>query len=86
MLRGAIAGVIFRAPPKEYLGYVIENKNPIIIIPGIFGKWAFMKPITDSLSLRGHPVYVVSSLTYNLFSIPVSAEKVAEVEIGRAHV
>ena len=84
MLRGAIAGVIFRAPPKEYLGYVIENKNSIIIIPGIFEKWGFMKPIADSLSLRGHPVYVVSSLTYNLFSIPVSAEKVAEV-VKQAH-
>ncbi len=79
MLRGAIAGVIFRAPPKEYLGYVIENKNPIIIIPGIFAKWAFMKTVADELSSLGHPVYIVSSLDYNLFSIPVSAIKVEEV-------
>ena len=64
---------IFRQPPKHYLGYVTEHQSPIILIPGIYEKWHFLKAIADPLSLAGHPVYVVKSLGYNLQSIPDSA-------------
>src|SRR5258708_13577926 len=32
---------LFRSPPKHYLQFTVEKKIPIIIIPGILGKWGF---------------------------------------------
>lgn len=68
-----------RTPPKHYLGYVKEGKVPIILLPGIFGRWAFLKPLADYISLLGHPVYVVPKLGNNLVDIPTSAQLVREV-------
>jgi len=66
-------------PPKHYLEHVVEGKIPVIILPGVFGRWAFMKPLGDHISLLGHPVYIVPKLGNNLKDIPTSAKKVYEV-------
>ncbi len=68
-----------RTPPKHYLGHVIDGKIPVIILPGVFGRWAFLKPIADHISLLGHPVYIVPKLGNNIGDIPSSAKKVREV-------
>ena len=68
-----------RTPPKHYLGHTIDGKVPVIILPGIFGRWAFLKPIADHISLLGHPVYIVPKLGNNIGDIPSSAKKVREV-------
>ncbi len=70
-----------RTPPKHYLGHVVEGKAPVIILPGIFGRWAFLKPLADHISLLGHPVYIVPKLGNNIADIPVSAKKVREIII-----
>lgn len=69
----------FKNPPKHYLNYTEKGKNPIIILPGILGKWSFMKSLTDKLSLSGYPVYVVPKLRNNLFNIPLSAKLVRDL-------
>lgn len=56
---------IVQKPPAHYLGYTKENKAPIILIPGMFSKWNFLKSIADPLSLKGHPIYVLGHLGYN---------------------
>lgn len=66
-------------PPKHYLGHVIDGKVPVIILPGIFNRWAFLKPIADHISLLGHPVYIVPKLGDNIKDIPTSAKEVCEV-------
>ena len=73
MFRGAGAGLIYHRPPKHYLDYTIDGKVPVILIPGILGKWSFMKSLGDKISKHGHPVYIVPELGYNVFSIPSSA-------------
>lgn len=60
-------------PHKHYLGHRVNGKCPIIIIPGILGRWAFMRPVANALSFDGHPVYVITKLKNNLFDIPSSA-------------
>lgn len=79
MIHGALSSVVYRKPPKHYLGHVLENKVPVILIPGIFGKWSFMKKLGDKVSLEGHPVYIVPELGYNIYSIPSSAQKLRQV-------
>ncbi len=66
-------------PPEHYLGYIVAGKVPVILIPGILGKWSFMKHLGDQISLKGHPVYIVPGLRYNVFSIPSSARKLRAV-------
>lgn len=68
-----------RTPPKHYLNYTKEGKVPVIVLPGIFGRWAFLKPMADYISLLGHPVYIVPKLGNNIIDIPTSAKLVQEV-------
>lgn len=66
----------FRRPPKHYLGLVSEDKAPIILVPGVYARWQFLKALADPLSLEGHPVYVIESLGYNAETIDQSARLV----------
>lgn len=71
--RGYAREILYRRPPKHYLGYIEGDKAPIILIPGVFTTWRFLKQIGDALSLRGHPIYVVENLKYHRHPIPESA-------------
>lgn len=81
MVRGSVAMTIHTSPPSHYLGYIVPEKAPIIIIPGILLKWGFMKHLGDQISHAGHPVYVVPQLKYNLYSIPTSAKIVRTITV-----
>lgn len=75
MTRGAL-GMFFHARTPWHYITSREEKTTVILIPGIFGKWGFMKKIADSISEAGHPVYVVPNLGYNTSSISDTAKKV----------
>jgi pimeloyl-ACP methyl ester carboxylesterase len=79
MIHGAVLGVMHRNPPEHYTGYVVDGKVPVVMIPGVTSRWAFLKRLADAISLLGHPVYIVPSLGNNLYSVPESAKKVYEV-------
>ncbi|OGI63440.1 hypothetical protein A2818_00750 [Candidatus Nomurabacteria bacterium RIFCSPHIGHO2_01_FULL_40_12] len=66
-------------PPKHYLGHIVDGKVPVIILPGLFARWGFLKPIGDHISLLGHPVYIVPGLGNNITDIPASAKKVRHI-------
>jgi pimeloyl-ACP methyl ester carboxylesterase len=68
-----------RKPPAHYLGYIERGKAPIVLIPGIYTKWHFLKAIADPLSNLGHPIYVVDKLGYNTKEIPDAAKLVREL-------
>jgi triacylglycerol lipase len=75
-LHGHAQAFIFKEPPKHYLGFVKEGKAPIILLPGIFTTWHWLKNIADPLSLKGHPIYVLKHLGYNAREIQQTAELV----------
>ena len=70
---------MFHKPPQHYLGHILKNKSPIILIPGATTKWQFLKAIADPISLKGHPVYVVEKLGYNIRAVDHSARLVREL-------
>lgn len=70
---------LYRKPPRHYLDYRVRDKCPIILIPGIYEKWHFLKAIADPLSRKGHPVYALEYLGYNTKTISHSAELVREL-------
>lgn len=79
LFRGFSRRFIYKKPPEHYLGHVVEGKVAVVIIPGIMGRWTFMKSLGDKISRTGHPVYIVPELKYNIFSIPESAEILSKV-------
>lgn len=78
MIRGSASMLVHKNPPAHYLGYIIEGKAPVILIPGITEKWSSIKHLGDHISLAGHPVYIIQKLHYNLFDIPESAQKILD--------
>lgn len=70
---------IYRKPPAHYLGYVVDQKKPVILIPGVFSKWQFLKVVADPLSLLGHPVYAIDHLGYNTKEIHQAAKLIWEL-------
>jgi len=70
---------LIRTPPKHYLGHIKEGKTPIVLIPGVYEKWHFLKALADPLSLAGHPMYVLEHLGYNTKAIHHSAKIVREL-------
>lgn len=74
-----ITTIIHKNPPSHFLGHVIDGKVPVLVVPGIFSQWGFMKKIADTISLLGHPVYIVPELGYNLHDIPHSSSLVSKV-------
>lgn len=58
-------GFFTRADACRYLS-LNATKTPILLIPGVYENWRFMKPIADMLYQKGHHIHVVSSLGYNV--------------------
>jgi len=70
---------VYQNPPRHYLGYVLKDKNPVILVPGHSNKWGFLKKLADSISRLGYPLHIPHKLGLNLFDIPSSAKIVRDV-------
>jgi triacylglycerol lipase len=79
LLAGKFLMNIHRKPPKRYLNRVIKGKRPIVIIQGKSNRWGFLKKLSDAISKRGYPIYVVKKLGSNKFDIKTSARIVKEI-------
>ena len=50
--------------------------RPVVILPGIYESWHYLRPIAERLSSVGHPVHVIPTLGLNRAPIPVTATRV----------
>jgi len=50
--------------------------QPVVVVPGVYETWHFMRPLMDALHDRGHPVHVLPVLRHNLRPVPDSAREV----------
>jgi pimeloyl-ACP methyl ester carboxylesterase len=69
-----VRGSLSRAQPGDYTDGTLA---PVLILPGIYETWQFMRPLIDELHDRGHPVHVVSALRRNSRPVASSAQLVA---------
>jgi pimeloyl-ACP methyl ester carboxylesterase len=46
---------------------------PVLLIPGVYETWQFMRPVGDYLHGLGHPVHALAELGYNRKSIAATA-------------
>lgn len=58
-------GFLFRHDPLPYLEAGERKDAPVLLLPGVYENWQFLKPIADALHADGHPVHVVRTLGYN---------------------
>lgn len=69
-----------RAQAKNLVGrtpsvrYDRGELAPVLLLPGVYETWQFLRPVADRLSALGHPIHTVRELGYNRLSIIASAE------------
>jgi pimeloyl-ACP methyl ester carboxylesterase len=59
--------------------YSTGIRQPIVVVPGVYETWHFMRPLMDALHDRGHPIHVVAELGHNLGDVPDGARLLMEV-------
>lgn len=51
------------------------DASPVVILPGVFETWHYLRPVAEALNAAGHPVHVVATLGINHRPIPESARR-----------
>ena len=52
------------------------SRRPVVILPGVYETWHYLRPLADALNRAGHPVHVLPALGLNTAPIPVTVERV----------
>ena len=50
--------------------------RPVVILPGIYESWHYLRPVAERLNELGHPVHVIPALGLNRAPIPATASRV----------
>lgn len=66
-----VEAVLDRTDPARYRDD--GTRRPIVILPGIWETWHFLKPLADHLHAAGHPVHVLAGLGWNGGTVEASA-------------
>lgn len=75
-LRAQIAAARDRTPADAY---ATGSGRPVVMLPGIYEDWRFLRPLAQALHERGHPVHVVTALGRNRWPVPRAATHVARL-------
>jgi len=60
-----------RVVPRRYRD---GDREPVLLLPGVYETWRFLRPAADRLNDLGHPVVVVPGLGHNRRPIAATAE------------
>jgi hypothetical protein len=69
-LRFRVRAVRDRAVPASF---AVGTLRPVVILPGIYESWHYLRPIAERLNAIGHPVHVITMLGLNRAPIPATA-------------
>lgn len=53
------------------------DHRPVVVLPGVWEPWGFMRPLIDAVHAAGHPVHVLPRLGRNSRPVPETARAVA---------
>lgn len=65
-------GLARPVPPR----YAAGAGRPVVLVPGVYERWHFLRPFADRLADAGHPVHVLPELGVNARAIPATAARV----------
>jgi hypothetical protein len=74
-VNGQVRGLLDRTDPARYRS---GAKDPVLLIPGIWETWHFLRPLAEHLHAAGHPVHVVAALGWNGTTVESSARLVRD--------
>ncbi len=82
-----VYGFFVRSNPHKYAksDSGAQQRIPIILLPGIYENWRFMRPIARLLHREGHPVHIVEGLGYNTGDVEDMAA-IVDTYIASAHI
>ena len=60
-----------RSVPRAYRE---GDRAPVLLLPGVYETWRFLRPVADRLNALGHPVVVVPGMRHNRRPIATTAE------------
>jgi len=63
--------------------YSAGDRQPVLLLQGLYETWQFLRPIGDRLNALGHPVHPVPELGHNRRPIVPTAELVARILVAR---
>jgi triacylglycerol lipase len=71
LMREQARHVVGRTPSARYEHGVLA---PVMLLPGVYETWQFLRPVADRLNALGHPIHTLRELGYNRLTIVASAE------------
>jgi pimeloyl-ACP methyl ester carboxylesterase len=75
-VRGALRAALRGDAAADWSG---GTRQPVVVLPGIYETWQFMRPIMEALHANGHPLHVVTDLGRNRASVVAAARVVARI-------
>jgi pimeloyl-ACP methyl ester carboxylesterase len=55
--------------------FLTGNLAPVVVLPGVYESWRFLRPLAVRIHSLGHPVHVVRRLGRNVRSVPAAAAR-----------
>lgn len=71
--RWQVVALFLRRQPARYT-HGDPSKPTVVILPGVYETWVFLRPIADRLSAAGYRVSIVHGMKYNRRTITRTAE------------
>ncbi|MCU1513700.1 MAG: alpha/beta hydrolase [Microbacteriaceae bacterium] len=53
--------------------YSTGDGAPVLLLPGVYETWQFLRPVADHLHALGHPIHILAQLGYNRLTVVDSA-------------
>ena len=63
--------------PRGEAEYLAGDGRPVLVVPGVWETWAFLRPLIARVHAEGHPVHVLSALRWNGRPVEAAARDVA---------
>ncbi|MGV8965043.1 MAG: esterase/lipase family protein [Cellulomonas sp.] len=70
-------GLLTRAGAEQFSATGVATSPAVVLLPGVYESWQFMRPLALALSRHGYPVHFVPTLGFNTGAVPDMANLVA---------
>ena len=78
-LRQQAAGILNPGDPHAYRQRAPAHRPTLVLIPGVYESWSFMRPVADVLYTHGYDVCVVENLKFNTGTIEEMSQVVDDL-------
>ncbi len=78
-----VSGAVSRAGADSYRDPAARRAPTIVLLPGVYESWTFLRPLAQTLGAHGHPVHVLPTLGYNRGPVPAAAALLGEYLAGQ---